>query len=432
MNYSFDHYNEFKLSGQQQHHLQQHAESGYDSLLATSSLSFSNSYLIASDASNASSDSSLFSQPSTPAKSTPPVLTNHSASFTFNGNNSSTSPDFKQQYVADINSFYFKSLRSGGGSESSSYSNSSEPFLSSCSQSPSKYCPTTDSYIHKRDTFNSKLLRSPAFKLEQSPTPALHFQTERPSIKSFSSRFVANLPTFSEPVVPKKTTPTEEEFMALLIQNHHLPGNPEFLIGRGMGIEHVNMLTELNKRSMNNIVDQIFSHLSPGDLVRVGCVSREWRSLMKENAKFNKERVRCIKQCRHAFETSKENHGRVLGVNVKYDEVNSFYQKSVQERRQAFKKSADYAGAVECSMEVESSIFASLDQNRLNNQRRPLLERQFQQISITEDTIFRLSPQKRSPLKRQSPLKRCVLEKSTSLTTSLICSKKSKKNLKRL
>ena len=379
MNYSFEHYNEFKLSGQQQHHLQQHAESGYDSLLATSSSSFSNSYLIASDASNASSDSSLFSQPSTPAKLAAPVL-NHSASFTFNGNNSSTSPDFKQQYVADINSFYFKSLRSAGGSESSSFS--TEPYLSSCSQSPSKYCPAADSYIHKRDTFNSKLLRSPAFKLEQSPTPAAHYQTERPCIKSFSSRFVANLPTFE---AAKKTTPTEEEFMALLIQNHHLPGNPEFLIGRGMGIEHVNMLAELSKRSMNNIVDQIFSHLSPGDLVRVGCVSREWRALMKENTKFNKERVRCIRQCRHAFETSKENHGHVLGgVSgvVKCDEVkeiNSFYQKSLQERRQAFKKTADYAGAaVECSMEVESCIFASLDQNRLNNQRRPLLERQFQ------------------------------------------------------
>ena len=56
------------------------------------------------------------------------------------------------------------------------------------------------------------------------------------------------MPTFEKlappPLVPvqAKPTPTEAEFMQMLISNHHMPDNPEFLIGRGMGVDHVNIL----------------------------------------------------------------------------------------------------------------------------------------------------------------------------------------------
>ncbi len=231
-NYSFDHYSS-EFSYESGHRINQqnlHTESGYESLLATSANSsnfFPNSN---------SNDSSLFSLPTTPVKK--------SAKFIFNGNNCSTTPDFKQQYVADVSGYYFKSIRS-------SYDSSPSSDQYSVSQSPKSntgsYCASIDSYVTKRDNITSKLLRSPAFKLENhfSPNNNLAYQPiERPSIKSFSSRFTSELPKFEEkkPTPVVKPTPTETEFMELLISNHHLPGNPEFLIGRNMGVDNVNIL----------------------------------------------------------------------------------------------------------------------------------------------------------------------------------------------
>lgn len=214
-NYSFDsHYDSAKN--------QTHTESGYDSLLATSVNSFYQNH--------DSNDSNLFSLPSTPVKSAA------AAKFIYNGNNCSTTPDFKQQFIADINGLYFKTIRGGG---SCTNSPQSDQFSSSSqSQSPkSSFCPNMDSNLYTRDTLTSKLLRSPAFKIEQSPLQVSYQPIERPSIKSFSSRF-------TEAALPKPT-PTEAEFMDLLISNHCMPDNPEFLIGRRMGVDNVNVLGKI-------------------------------------------------------------------------------------------------------------------------------------------------------------------------------------------
>lgn len=392
VNYSFEHYSEFKSESGKLH-----AESGYESLLATSSTSFSN---------NDSNDSHIFSVPSSPVK-TP-------SKFVFSGNNASTTPDFKQQVVADVNGFYFKTIRSSYGDSS--------PLDHYSSSANSRFSDTD--YVSTRDNFNTKLLRSPAFKLESSNSPkqCANYQPERPSIKSFSSRFITELPKLEQ----VKPTLTEAEFMDVLISNHHLPANPEFLIGRNMGVDKINILGELNKRSMNNVLDNIFAHMSVAETVRVACVSKEWRKIVKEHPKLNRERLRFIKTRRHLYETTKENHGHL---------INAWQIRDGKRLTVSNNKSEILAKSTKCVKDgVESHVFNSLDINCLNNlqpinTRRRLLERQFKDFSISEETIFRMSPTKRSPMKK-SPMKRSPVK--ASLASPKICSKKSKRNLKRL
>lgn len=244
VNYSFDHefHNRYDSGKNQTLHT---SESGYESMLATSvnSTSFFSSHYTSNNDSN---DSSLFSLPTTPAKRAPSAARS-ATKVIFSGSNCSTTPDFKQQYVADVNSYYFKSIRSSYDSSSSS----SDHYPSSQSQSPkqSYYNANADAYVSTRDTMNTKLLRSPAFKIDTgfSPHQAQYQPIERPSIKSFSSRFVAEMPKFEHLPSPAKPTPTETEFMQMLISNHHIPDNPEFLIGRNMGVDSVNILGNFNK-----------------------------------------------------------------------------------------------------------------------------------------------------------------------------------------
>lgn len=427
-NYSLDHLNDYRYDSGK-HHL--HTESGYDSLLATSANStsfFQNSII-----NESSNDSSLFSLPTTPVKSS----TKTQSKLIHNGNNCSTTPDFKQQYIADINGMYFKTIRS-------SY-DSSDNYSSSQSQSPKVFSANNEAYIHSRDHISSKLLRSPAFKLESSYSPQqpLYQPIERPSIKSFSSRFAAEMPKFEGLSASQiKPTPTESEFMQMLISNHHIPDNPEFLIGRNMGIENVNIMSELNKRSMNNVIDKILSYMNVGDVVRMGCVSKEWRVIVKSNPNVNKERDQFIKTRRHIYETTKENHIETNNWRMRDTLENGNKRKlsgaHVPEKSEKYKSSK-----VMNDIPLQRSSLGLLDVNRLNNiqapinqssyqQRRRLLERQFGEFSITDEPVFRMSPTKRSPMKQRSPLKRHSPIKNAGLTTPLICSKKSKKNLKRL
>jgi hypothetical protein len=191
-------------------------------MLATSANS--TSFFSHHNSNNDSNDSSVFSVPTTPAKRTANTKLIRGAA------NCSTTPDFKQQYVADVNGYYFKSIRSSYDSTASDSGPSSQ------SQSPSRYSADADLFVSTRDTMSAKLLRSPAFKVDAG------FSGQRPSVKSFSERFVAEMPQFGELVVTVKQTPTEAEFMQMLVTNHHLPDNPEFLIGRNMGVDKVNIL----------------------------------------------------------------------------------------------------------------------------------------------------------------------------------------------
>ena len=260
--------------------MRSHLDSGYESIFHSS---FS---------SDSSSNSMIFSQPSTPVKASP-------SKFKFTGNNSTTSQDLKQQIVADIDGLYFASIRSPCKSVSSA----------SCSPKMSRI---TDSFIHTKDNLASKLLRSPAFKIDYSlcsPSPQRACFTScetRPSIRSFSSRLLDSKMHSTKPT-EIKPTPTEQDFMQLLINNHHLPNNPEFLIGRRMGLDYVDIISELNRRSMNNVLDQIFSYMSVGDVVRMGCVSRDWRTVVNEEPKRQRERVKFIKFKRKILQDTKEN-----------------------------------------------------------------------------------------------------------------------------
>jgi hypothetical protein len=75
-----------------------------------------------------------------------------------------------------------------------------------------------------------------------------------------------------------------------------------------MGVEQMDIISELSKRSMHTIIDHIYSYLSVTDIVRVGCVSKEWRGILKEtNKTLYKHRGDLIKQKRKEFNRYKEN-----------------------------------------------------------------------------------------------------------------------------
>ena len=369
-------------------------DGGYESLLSTSSASFFNSETsrlgcsrinedsadsyssVVDDTSNSASSSSnsnsnpIFSQPTTPVKT---------ASFKFN---SATTPDFKQQYIADVNSFYFASIhrsstkpsveiiespikhriqKSNFGEFSASTSNSPIQFAAN---SP-KFVLNPGDFINQRDTFNSKLLRSPAFKLNS----AHPYQPAKPAIRSFSSRLESNAGLLA------RATPTEEEFMELLFKNKHLPNNPEFLIGRNMGVDFVDVVGELSKRSMNNVLDNVFKYLGKEDLVRAASVNKQWRACLKQNRKFNKKRVEFIKYKKNIYETTKENRD-CDKLNVPYYEVFSeananYAGLSQSEKRAKYRKRSSFS----ISGQHQSFVFAQIDPNCLSNSSMDVSER---------------------------------------------------------
>lgn len=456
-------FSETKLRASFQH--RNSFDAGYESLLSQSSFVCNQSRI----------ESSIFSAPSTPVKH---------QQIQVNCNQSSTSPDLKQQYVADVNSIYFASLRN-------------ESFLSPIKgltmRSPLK-SPKLDQYVQQRDNFASKLLRSPAFKPSNIISPGDQCQ---PQIKSFAARFEScySVSPFTTPDRFVRPSPTEEEFMELLIKNKHLPRNPENLIGRNMGLDHFDILTGLAEKSMFTLTDKILTYMQTSDLVRVASVSRSWRAIVKQNESLNKHRVDYLKSKKYIFEKYKENRPFSCG-----DVGPTKSRLSAEQKRRLLK---DYRLHNSLSIneneqdglvkhESGSYVFASLDNNCLNNisnggcreedfkfqkkrasvdvqespnkrkkpieqnklnnelfnacnslfdcinrnqqvvpQRPNLLEKEFQQISLEPTGINdALMVVQSSPLKRRSPLKRQISVDSARCTQ--ICSKKSKRNLKRL
>lgn len=449
-------FSESKLKGSFQH--RNSFDAGYESLLSHSSFVSNQSRI----------DTSIFSAPSTPVKSN---------SILINCNNSSTSPDFKQQYIADVNSIYFASIRT-------------ESFLSpikgSVVCSPLK-SPKYDQYVHQRDNFASKLLRSPAFKPSNIISPSEDY---KPQVKSFTSRFEScySISPFATPDRFVRPSPTEEEFMELLIRNKHLPRNPENLIGRNMGLDHFDIFTGLAEKSMFNLTDKILSYMQTSDLVRVASVCRSWRNIVKQNKTLNKHRVDYLKSKKYIYEKFKENRPYTPS------DVGAKSRLSIEQKRRLLRdyrlhnslniKENEATGLVK--HESGSYVFASLDNNCLNNisnggsreedfkfkkkrasfdgeespskrqkstdnlnnelfnacnslfdcinrsqqvvpQRSSLLEKEFQQISLDAEAAMIVES---SPMLRRSPVKR---QYSVDLANSAqICSKKSKKNLKRL
>ena len=135
---------------------------------------------------------------------------------------------------------------------------------------------------------------------------------------------------------------------------------------------------------MINVIDKIFSYLEVGDIVKVSCVSREWRSMVKSNGPVNKERVRFIRLKKQVYERTKENHHyRLISEDQQHvGNKRRLSTMSASEKRIAYKSSRTIADMEESSKAV-SNVFYSLDVNRLNNYQEPvsqhkrLLEQQF-------------------------------------------------------
>ena len=310
---------------------------GYESMLFSSS---AGSSFHSSVHSSVSLSPSMvdFSQPSTPVKNFTTTTSNSN-----NNNNNNMSNSSSKRFSADINGIYLATLRSDA-SPAFKYQQQHQQqqqqhhgyfsTITSASNSPThktSAASAADTYLTEHDTFNKNLLRSPAFKASSSratyypfmsidspsprhtPNSSSHQQQhsqQRPVIKSLNARFQANNLTPSPPPPPPQTTPAlcaHEEFMDILIRNRHVPNNQSQLIGWHMGLEHVDVVSELAKRNMRNVLDQIFGYLAPGDYVRMACVSAEWRRVIADDRRVNTKRRRHIRRARNAFETSKEN-----------------------------------------------------------------------------------------------------------------------------
>ena len=283
----------------------------------------------------------MFSQPCTPVK------------LLYNSNNTARTPDHKQQLVADVGSFYLASLRQQQQQTTASACKPDAPTPTKHSDSPaSKHRLQPDAYVSQRDCSAAKLLRSPAAFKHTLHAPSV-------AIKSFSARFEAfhTAPPTPPPVSLLHVTPTEEEFMALLFKNHHLPADPECLIGRHMGLEHLDVVHELRKRSMHNLLDKIFGYVgaeSPRDLVRAASVNREWRRAVKSVSEHNKARDEFLRERKAVTEFQKEN--RVLAKSTQDKAV--WHQN--QQRRSELEAAVDMEAAASTSC-----ILSCIDPNLL-------------------------------------------------------------------
>lgn len=183
--------------------------------------------------------------------------------------------------VADVNGIYYSCIKS--------------PL-----KSPQNYF-NTDTYIRERDTLSANLLRSPAFKTATTTTSTFTLpETPKKIIKC--KQFVSSEQFYAKNVL---TTPTEEEFLQLLFKNRHLASNPECLIGRCMGLEHCDILNELQKRSMNNIIDIVLNNLNASDYKNMFNVSQSWRDIIRQDKKRNKERIKYIRFKKKFIESAK-------------------------------------------------------------------------------------------------------------------------------
>jgi hypothetical protein len=100
------------------------------------------------------------------------------------------------------------------------------------------------------------------------------------------------------------TTPTQDEFIELLYRNH-LPPNPECLIGRHMGLDHMDLVGELNRRSMYNVIDIILRKLRPNDYANMYRVSKTWKHIIQADKKVNRQRIKFLKYKKEYIEATK-------------------------------------------------------------------------------------------------------------------------------
>ncbi|XP_041360507.1 F-box only protein 5-like [Gigantopelta aegis] len=90
---------------------------------------------------------------------------------------------------------------------------------------------------------------------------------------------------------------------------HFSPREPDRLIGRKIGLDHVDIIAELHLRSIDTSL--ILSFLEPADLCRMCKVSRQWKVICIGMPSADRRRLEFVKKNKAAF-TGKENYGRKL------------------------------------------------------------------------------------------------------------------------
>jgi hypothetical protein len=303
---------------------------------------------------------------------------------------------------ADLNSIYYSSIKNHQ------------------QQSPiSKTQHNYSAYISEYDTQTSCLLRSPI--IQQSPcspsycvTPKRTSQLVHVTQKIKCKPFISLKKSQSQQTLDEKQSKNVQEFLQNIFNNHYLNANSQ--IGFKMGIEYVDILSELVQRSMHHIVDSILVKCKPKDYASFYAVSKSWKSIIGNDSRCNKVRLKYLKHRNRYLNVTKEN-------------------------KMLVSKRASLNGKQRLQQET-SGCFTPIDTNRL--------------ISTSFMTKLEL-PMRKSPIKK-SPLKLLVnntskhtispikfyaqslpIEKKISCLSLLnkspsknICSKINKKNLKRL
>ena len=178
------------------------------------------------------------------------------------------------------------------------------------SSKPNKLIKSSENKVYSKNELCTKFFKTPAFKIDysfNSPSPKRPISSStvtRPGMNSFNLRLLDIELNAVKPIQQK------QDILQLLINNHHLPNNPEFLIGRQMGLDNIDIISELKQRSMNNVLDKIFSFMNVGDVICMGCVSRQWREVVNENSKSYQERTKFVQFMNSMLKSFDENELR--------------------------------------------------------------------------------------------------------------------------
>ena len=72
-----------------------------------------------------------------------------------------------------------------------------------------------------------------------------------------------------------------------------------------MGLDNFDILAELNKRSMNNVLDVIMNNLNASDYLQINNVSKSWREIIQQDRKRNRARISYFKYKKNFYQSSK-------------------------------------------------------------------------------------------------------------------------------
>lgn len=288
-------------------------------------------------------------------------------------------------------------------------------------QSPQQRQQQYSAFISEYDTQTSCLLRSPI--IQQSPcspsycitprrTSQLTQVTQKIKCKPFISIKQKSTQEFND---TKKQTSSKnvQEFLQNLFKNHYL--SSDSLIGFKMGIEHVDILSELVKRSMLHVVDLILVKCKPKDYANFYAVNKSWKNLIGNNSRYNKARIKYLRNRNRYLNVTKENH-----------DTNGGKQRLKQE------KTNGCFTPVDTNRLITTFLMSKLE---LPLRKSPLKKSPLKRISSTTYSKHTISPIKFYPqtLPIENKISCLSLKNCNNKSPSKnICSKLNKKNLKRL